>query len=487
MLPKSYFFLSLFLLSTFSGIHCGRTPQAIPLVDIDPNMGAPNISGAPVYYPHFEGWKDPANHGAAFLSTIQEGQDPESSLCITCHNFSKNAPTCNSCHPTFPHTEDWENPINHGTYVRENGVANCATTCHGNNFTGGLSGVTCYNSSCHPSYPHNNRDQWIQPDQHGLFALLNGKEGCKHCHGDDFQGGISGKTCYNAGCHMTFPHTEDWIKAEQHGVAAYGEGKDSCDSANCHAPDFSGRPPLVPGCTSQNCHPNYPHELDPNWLAGANSTHAPTFITQVKSGEDNACAECHGPNYDRMINGVSCTAAGCHANGVTHRNLPEPWANGQGHGAYYVRLYSHPPTVDTWVDAYCRDCHGAPAIFTRNDTLEGLKQQSDCYGCHWAFPHVTVDSGQGINGQRNLNNWVPAKNVAHVAYLLGNPLFVGANGNRPPPLDLRHVNNNVIFNQAIENTCGGSQGNCHFDGRGAPHNPIMDNLPGCAGYCHKLQ
>ncbi|HBF13299.1 MAG TPA: hypothetical protein DDW49_07965 [Deltaproteobacteria bacterium] len=624
MAPKTYFFIFLFVFSSFMGVHCGRTPNAIPLVEPDPNIGAPNPSGgAPVYYPHAKNFKAPVNHGAAYQSTLQNGQDPNSSLCILCHNLRKEAPTCISCHPLFPHMENWKDPINHGAYVRDNGTAGCATdchgadlasglsriscqschhpegwaaadshglyviqndkesckschgedykggvfgpscynanchatyphpsgwaqvekhgffahdqgkedckdchgqdfqggisnvscynaschatyphpdnwrqethgsaalgegknackTCHGDDFTGGISGVSCY-ANCHASFPHN--EQWPQPDQHGVVTLLNGKEGCKLCHGNDFQGGNSNISCYNANCHTTYPHNENWVQAAQHGVAAYGEGKNNCNSANCHSPDFSGREPLIKGCVNQDCHPNYPHQLDPNWMAEQNPTHMTTFIAKVRAGDNDACTECHGQDYDRVVNGVSCTAAGCHPSGVTHRNIPEPWADGQGHGAYYVSQYSNPNSVDVWINASCGHCHGTPVTFTLNDTLEGLAQQSDCYRCHWAFPHVRVEYGNPRpNGRRRINDWAPAsEHLAHLSYIFGNPLLVDENGNHQAQF-VNGVENPAVF-EAIENTCGGSEGNCHFNGRGSP--VLEFRAPDlCTSYCH---
>ena len=95
--------------------------------------------------------------------------------------------------PTHP--EAWLNEESdqfHGNAVVENSPENCRS-CHGVEYTGGTSDKSCF--SCHELYPHAG---WKTDAAHGasIIAKLYEIEDCKDCHGDDYGGGSSDVSCY---------------------------------------------------------------------------------------------------------------------------------------------------------------------------------------------------------------------------------------------------------------------------------------------------
>lgn len=77
---------------------------------------------------------------------------------------------------------------------------------------------------------------------------------CAECHGDDFDGGISGRSCY--ACHKgpngTVGHPKGWSLQKDDPIHFHGTYARSFSVActTCHGPDLAG--PKVPSCFS--CH-----------------------------------------------------------------------------------------------------------------------------------------------------------------------------------------------------------------------------------------
>jgi CxxxxCH...CXXCH motif protein len=107
--------------------------------------------------------------------------------------------------PTHP--DGWldkSSDIFHGKFVEESIVSseNCKT-CHGQDYTGGNSEVSCFNSSCHNSYPHPaGFADSTSADFHTSFVkqIKWDITQCKSCHGTDYAGaGNQDKNCLT--CH----------------------------------------------------------------------------------------------------------------------------------------------------------------------------------------------------------------------------------------------------------------------------------------------
>ncbi|MBI4124581.1 MAG: hypothetical protein HY466_01445 [Deltaproteobacteria bacterium] len=422
-------------------------------------------------FPHRPGWASPSEHGSA-----AEGVGKE--ICQACHGDDfqggSSGVSCYQCHENYPHAAGWGDPLQHGIFILDHGTGSCATECHGSDLGGGLSEVSC--TSCHSLYPHG--AGWADFEGHAR-AVLDTLDGdataCQACHGSDFRGGIAGVSCFE--CHANYPHPSGWQTPAAHGVAAYGTGKQSCATANCHGTDFAGGP-SAPSCFS--CHADFPH-LRPEWMSPQRTNnaglrpegfHGDTFIRRMQGGEINPCSECHGINYDRSLGGVQCTV--CHAAGITHRVR---WSSGRGHGKFYSEHFNSASD-----DAGCQICHGAPIPFERTYTTTApLTAASDCYRCHFAYPHAAFHSG------RVEADWAPvvdecgrpAGNLGHILYMMsgGSPLFTDSRGTRP-------ANPNDPLNlSAIRHTCAGSEaGSCHFNGYRSYQ--TAPNALLCTGYCH---
>ncbi|EKD41883.1 MAG: cytochrome c family protein, partial [uncultured bacterium] len=378
-------------------------------------------------YPHAPQWKESINHGSFVLANGKAD-------CQKCHGDDLKGGisniSCSSCHTVYPHEQNWKQPENHGVSALASNKVDCQK-CHGDDLQGGISNVSCF--TCHPAYPHQAAN-WPTYQGHGLNILATlgkDKNSCKPCHGEDFKGGISNVSCYQ--CHTNYPHPAGFKKSDVHGPLAFGAGKESCDSNFCHASDFEGNAPYVPGCVS--CHADYPH-TDNQWVDGFDSTHVPRFIQtqQVNQMTATACQKCHGTNYDRDTGGTRCVT--CHQNGVTHSTtfiikkigqlfvpVYKKWGEGNRHGIYFSSQ-----NTSVAGNANCFNCHGTPPLnFNNNQTKQNLSNQTDCNSCHFAYPHKAYE----VQGQTL--NWIPANNnnIGHAVYLMNSPLLTDENGNQP--------------------------------------------------------
>jgi len=81
--------------------------------------------------------------------------------------------------PAIPHSVGWERPGSHGqAYLADQ--ASCATSCHGEDFSGGFTDVSCYD--CHSFYPHLSR-VWDPYATHLFWVSNNGDARCATAEG----------------------------------------------------------------------------------------------------------------------------------------------------------------------------------------------------------------------------------------------------------------------------------------------------------------
>lgn len=146
----------------------------------------------------------------------------------------------------YPHEVGWQSYTLHGKYISDNSLEKCAK-CHGEQFDGGWTKKSCY--SCHKNYPHIDKN-WNTIDGHGIFVFNNGGPSicATKCHGDDLRGGVSNNSCYL--CHPVYPHPEYWIS--NHDSTIEDKGIGTC-MTRCHGEDFKGGKNNV-SCFS--CHTN---------------------------------------------------------------------------------------------------------------------------------------------------------------------------------------------------------------------------------------
>jgi hypothetical protein len=106
--------------------------------------------------------------------------------------------------PSVSHPEGWNTQgveNTHGAKVLDAGYVSCKS-CHGVDLKGGKTSKGCFD--CHQTYPH--PDQWTAFENNKshkayIEANMNAFEYCKGCHGENLSGGKSGVSCYS--CHAT--------------------------------------------------------------------------------------------------------------------------------------------------------------------------------------------------------------------------------------------------------------------------------------------
>lgn len=141
-------------------------------------------------------------------------------ICFSCSE-KKDFPEV----PTHPDGwVDQQSEQFHGKAALEGGTDQCAS-CHGQNYSGGPSDVSCYGSGCHISFPHPDGFAAISsPNFHGEFlkTQLNWNIlQCKTCHGSNYAGGNTGVSCRE--CHVG------------------ANGPEQCNT--CHGSDLNNAPP----------------------------------------------------------------------------------------------------------------------------------------------------------------------------------------------------------------------------------------------------
>ena len=285
--------------------------------------------------------------------------------CKECHGADskggESKVSCFDCHGGGPggHPVDWMDKSAdkyHGKEIAQNGWAQCGV-CHGADYKGGTSKKSCY--ACHDGVSGHpvGFDKGTSENFHGKKVAAEGIVGCTACHGADYKGGISRVSCYV--CHEGGPgaHPMGWLdqsSQDYHGLAVITEGWESC--ADCHGADYTG------GTSQKSCyachngpggHPNDYADDDSDKSHG----------TDVASGGLEACAVCHGDDYQGGKSGVSCYT--CHAGGPSGH--PNGWTDASSDNYHGKKVLD-----DGW--AACATCHG--------EDYKGGISGSSCYACH---------------------------------------------------------------------------------------------------------
>ena len=317
------------------------------------------------------------------------------SLTIFLASCSEDAePLPSVVHPSTWNVKGVENF--HGNKVLEVGADGCQS-CHGEDYTGGESGIACMN--CHQDYPH--PTEWSAPGNVNSHAAYIKDElnwsliRCKTCHGNDYSGGSSGVACDD--CH------------KQPG------GPEACNT--CHGTGAASVSNLV------NWAP--PKDLDNNLdtsSPGVGAHQAHLKAMRITSAFEQDCNLCHvelsGFDDPNHINGqlniefapiatwngkvspvyqtsnYNCSNVYCHGNFTFNRNES---ANPEIYNA--DQMTGNNPTV-SWTTvgsglASCGTCHGIPPT--------GHVVRSDCSSCHY----TVVDENYNIIGKdKHINGFI---------------------------------------------------------------------------------
>ncbi len=215
---------------------------------------------------HTAGWSLDSEHGRAAKARpgISSGLGSWQASPGNDYRGGTSDVACSSCHGVpAPHPESpWlHSPNSHAT-ANEQNAPFCAE-CHLDPGSGQPDG--CFNGSlCHGEEGYH-APEWEDPGRHGAEAKggpeTGGFDGCRECHGEDFDGGSSQVSCFS--CHnLEAPHPLGWADGLQSHRTANERNAPLC--AECHqeiSPDD--------GCFTNNaCHGT---AADEETDSGANS------------------------------------------------------------------------------------------------------------------------------------------------------------------------------------------------------------------------
>ncbi|MGK5089083.1 hypothetical protein WDW86_16115 [Bdellovibrionota bacterium FG-2] len=265
--------------------------------------------------------------------------------CKSCHGKVLEE-FCSKCHASYPtkHTPDWKQKAGgHDLYVKGTlkGDGSECKLCHGQDLKGGdvvKTGCnTCHAPGKTPHQPGKQSTVCQEDPEDEMspmvpcivdipFYSTHGKDAkksstlCTLCHGVDYKGGFSGKSCFT--CHdygNYYPHTSPgWGKTGGHG-ATYLSKNAHCASA-CHGSDLIGG---LSGVACNKCHAAFPHSQSGDWLEHGKVLMEGTGTIEAKYVAK--CGSCHGA-IEKLSNGPSSlgyfTPLKIYRCGVCHRSYP---------------------------------------------------------------------------------------------------------------------------------------------------------------------
>ena len=284
---------------------------------------------------------------------------------------------------TGKHLAGWVAALSGGNhpeaYLRD---SNSCSECHDKDLAGGISKVSCFSASrngmnCHPGGPANHPAGWAGADSHGaaakaIFADRNGMIHCQRCHGEDFAGGTSGKSCLNtAGCHgagiMAAHPQKPWRSSIGGRTHSNTDASNAAACAACHVngansarqPAPAALPGTTPGCFNNTlCHgvpSNAPHAVpyaNHNATARTNFPYCLSCHQVPQSGTvPPGCQNCHISSP--VVTPDGCTS--CHGNppdGTTYPNVSD------AHADHVTSTRVATLTVT------CSDCHSGLGVGT---------------------------------------------------------------------------------------------------------------------------
>lgn len=204
-------------------------------------------------HPASSEWIPPSGNAFHGTETATTGAAP----CARCHGEEFRGGwaevSCFTCHDgPSGHPEGWLIPLSenwHANAVADSGVEPCAT-CHGEDFRGGWAEVSCF--TCHDG-PSGHPEGWLIPladEWHANAVAETGPQRCQSCHGEDYRGGTSGVSCYR--CHDgPSGHPEGWLSSssDDYHAAEWGGDDEAC--SDCHGNDLMGG---TSGVSCGDCH-----------------------------------------------------------------------------------------------------------------------------------------------------------------------------------------------------------------------------------------
>jgi len=268
--------------------------------------------------------------------------------------------------------------------------------CHGDDYSGGTSGVAC--AECHAEYPH--PPTWSAPGNNSSHAAYIKEQywsldRCKTCHGADYKGGISDVSCYS--CHPE-PGGPEACNV------CHGTGAESVSEIASWAPPKDLYDNIDPSVSSVGAHQS--HLILNKWTTAytqdcnlchveTNSFDDPTHINREVDMEFAPIAT-HWGKVEPEYNFISdkCSNIYCHGNFTLHRDQslhPEIYSDSL--------MVGNNSTLD-WTgvgknQAICGTCHVLPP--------KGHKDYPNCSTCHYT---VVDENNNIINKDKHINGFI---------------------------------------------------------------------------------
>jgi predicted CxxxxCH...CXXCH cytochrome family protein len=255
---------------------------------------------------------------------------------------------------TGVHPASWTDSTSrdfHGEKVVTIGLRSCRV-CHGEDYEGGRSGISCF--ICHDAYPH--PDGWLTASEkhfHGVHIREAGWKLiiCQTCHGFDYSGGSSGQSCN--GCHSGTP--------------------EACNT--CHGSSSNAAPPEdIDGNTETTVRGIGAHQSHVTYSSlrfDCDGCHAkPDSLYQHDHVDSDLPAELHfgslaktegaNPQWD----GNTCVDVYCHGSTISGPNLDPLWTVVDGSQTACGTCHRIPPHGH-W--GSCEQCH--PSVVGTDTTI----------------------------------------------------------------------------------------------------------------------
>jgi hypothetical protein len=269
---------------------------------------------------------------------------------------------------------------------------------------------------------------WTDPHSegfHGQAAITLEGQSCAQCHGSDFLGGESGVSCYQ--CHQ-YPHpyaTAEPPSGHQQLIASLHWNLAEC--SNCHGTDFSG---ARTGISCRECHTSSRGPASCSTCHGMPPVDDATLPFGMPSGaagahakhdaKGYACSECH-PSVDGLshtgplpadISFSEASIANRPPYETNYIHIGEPFSGNSACATYcHSDARGGPPNRElTWHDTgiSCRDCHDVPV--QRPD--HPVERQ-----CHLCHTHVDPTSNYDIpDSIRFINPELHVNGVINVTF-----------------------------------------------------------------------
>ncbi|MFH1861638.1 MAG: CxxxxCH/CxxCH domain-containing protein [bacterium] len=319
-------------------------------------IGCSDPTGEVLRSPHPQGWSDdnsPNFHG---------DQVADLSTCAECHGTDytggSSQVSCYTCHSLFPHPIEWSNVNSsgfHGSAVSSSGFElNDCEDCH---FEESTQTWSCW--SCHVYFPHAGD---ITSSQHGgLLASMHYQVWlCQTCHGSDYSGGSANVTCLS--CHTYSPEAcntcHGTFSAAPNDTSTWAPPPDVQGNTNTSLRSVGAHQQLVNGGTVGGPYSCNQCHILPNSVQ--EPTHLDTLPPQAEIHFGDIATEEGELNPIWNPQTATCTNTYCHGNFEfgNPNNSPAVWTNQNGS------------------QTQCGTCHGLPP------TNPDHPQISDCSLCH---------------------------------------------------------------------------------------------------------